>query len=81
MKRVNVHEAKAHLSQYLEEVERGETVIVCRRNVPVAELRALARRVVEPRPIGVGKGRFEVPDSFFEPLPDEIVDGLSGVGG
>lgn len=81
MKRVNIHEAKAHLSRYLDEVERGETVIVCRRNVPIAELRAVARRAAEPRPIGLGAGRFEVPESFFADLPDEIVDGFSGAGG
>ncbi len=31
----------------------------------------------EPR-IGVAKGEFVVPDSFFDPLPDEILDGFSG---
>ena len=44
MIRVNVAEAKAHLSRYLESVERGETVVLCRRNVPVAEIRALPKR-------------------------------------
>lgn len=38
MKMVNVHEAKAHLSKYLARVEAGETVIIARRNKPVARL-------------------------------------------
>ncbi len=27
-----------------------------------------------PRPIGIGKGDFEVPDDFNDPLPQEIED-------
>ena len=33
MIRINIAEAKARLSRYLENVERGETVVLCRRNV------------------------------------------------
>ena len=39
MYRVNIAEAKAKLSDLLERVERGESVLLCRRNLPVAELR------------------------------------------
>ena len=56
MIRVNVAEAKAHLSRYLESVERGETVVLCRRNVPIAEIRALPRRPPAPRPVGIDRG-------------------------
>ncbi|MGA2114116.1 MAG: type II toxin-antitoxin system prevent-host-death family antitoxin [Bryobacteraceae bacterium] len=35
---VNVHEAKTRLSQLLELVEEGETVVIARRGQPVAEL-------------------------------------------
>ena len=34
MTKVNVHEAKTHLSRYLDRVEAGETVILCRHNRP-----------------------------------------------
>ena len=81
MLRVNIHEAKTHLSRYLERVERGETVVICRRNVPVAELRALPAARSQPRPIGLGGGAFRVPKSFFEPLPDEVLDAFEGGGG
>ncbi len=27
----------------------------------------------EPRPIGLGKGLVEIPDSFFEPLPEDLL--------
>ena len=58
----------AHLSQYLESVERGEIVILCRRNVPIAEIRPIPKLPVPERPIGTDPG-LKVPDSFFEPLP------------
>lgn len=41
---VNVHEAKTHLSKLLEQVERGETVVIARAGKPVAELTALKPR-------------------------------------
>jgi prevent-host-death family protein len=38
MKRANVSELKARLSSYLAAVRRGETVVVCDRQTPVARL-------------------------------------------
>ena len=75
---VNVHEAKAKLSEYLEAAERGETVVICRRNRPIAELRPSPAARREPRPIGLDKGRLTVPDSFFEPLPDDAIEAFEG---
>lgn len=69
MIRLNIHEAKTHLSAYLARLEQGETILLCRRNVPIAEIRPLPKKRAAPRPIGLAKGLFEVPDSFFEPLP------------
>lgn len=77
MKRVNMHEAKTHLSRYLAELEPGETLILCNRNQPIAELRPLPAKSMTPR-LGVAKGEFEVPDSFFEPLPEEILKAFNG---
>ena len=77
MKKVNIFEAKAKLSEYVEAVQAGEQVIICNRNRPVAELRAITSARNEPRPLGLAKG-FEVPDAFFEPLPDDVVGGFYG---
>ncbi|HEY3353657.1 MAG TPA: type II toxin-antitoxin system Phd/YefM family antitoxin [Polyangia bacterium] len=78
MLKVNVGEAKAHLSRLLRRLERGETVLLCRRNEPIAELRPITRRPSRPRPIGLARGRFTVPPSFFEPLPDELTAAFEG---
>src|SRR5262245_703747 len=68
---VNIYEAKAKLSEYVEAAAGGERVLICNRNQPVAELRAIERKRTEPRPIGGGPHTFDVPLSFFEPLSDD----------
>ena len=82
MVRLNIHHAKTHLSEHLDRLERGEedVVVICRRNAPIAELRAIPRRSTTPRPICRKDPRFRVPDSFFEALPDEFVAAFAGGG-
>ena len=77
MIRINIAEAKAHFSRYIESVERGETVTVCRRNVPVAEIRPLPQPPRDPRPVGIDRGMV-VPASFFEALPDDLLAAFEG---
>jgi prevent-host-death family protein len=77
MKKVNIYEAKAHLSALVDRVAEGETVLICRRNVPAAELRPIAKPRRTRRPIGLVSG-FTVPPSFFEPLPEELVAAFEG---
>jgi antitoxin (DNA-binding transcriptional repressor) of toxin-antitoxin stability system len=74
MNKVNIHEAKAKLSEYVDAVLRGEQVVICRRNRPVAELRAVAVVRTKPRPIGGAQDRLTIPSTFFDPLPDDVVD-------
>lgn len=74
---INIHSAKTQLSKLIEAAERGEEVIIARAGTPVAKLVALQN----PKPVrkaGSMKGRFEVPDSFFEPLPEDILDAFEG---
>jgi antitoxin (DNA-binding transcriptional repressor) of toxin-antitoxin stability system len=76
---VNIHEAKARLSEFLDAVERGERVMICKRNRPVAELKAVpATTAAQPRPIGLAKGQVIIPPSFFDPLPDDLLDAFEG---
>ncbi len=78
MIKVNVHEAKIHLSRYLAAAARGERVVICNRNVPVAELAPVRSAPSRHRPIGLAKGTFKVPRSFFEPLPDDLLAAFAG---
>ncbi len=73
---VNVHDAKTHLSRLLAQVEAGEEVIIARRGRPVVRLvpyKALGKRQPD-----VLKGRIEVPDSFFDPLPKRELKAWEG---
>lgn len=72
MIKVNIAEAKARLSTYVDRIERGETVVLCRRNTPIAEIRPLPKLPAKDRPVGIDRG-MKVPASFFEPLPDEML--------
>jgi antitoxin (DNA-binding transcriptional repressor) of toxin-antitoxin stability system len=78
MIRLNIHEAKTHLSRYLPLLEQGETIILCKRNVPIAEIKPIEKRRTEPRKLGLARGEFEVTDEFFEPLPEELLAAFEG---
>ncbi len=78
MIKLNVHEAKTHLSRYLEKLARGETILLCKRNIPIAEIRPLPEHRKTKRPIGLAKGKVKVPPEFFEPLPSDLVDAFRG---
>jgi antitoxin (DNA-binding transcriptional repressor) of toxin-antitoxin stability system len=78
MIRLNIHEAKTHLSRYLNFLSKGEVILLCKRNKPFAEIRPIAPERKKPRPIGLAKGTFELTPAFFEPLPKEILDAFTG---
>ncbi len=71
--KLNMHKAKTHLSKYLAKVKAEERIVLCKRNHPIAEITALPQRLTHARPIGLAKGRFTVPRSFSEPLPDAFL--------
>jgi prevent-host-death family protein len=77
MKKVNLYQAKVHLSALVERVAAGETVLICRRNVPAAELRPVDKPRRTRRPVGLVPG-LRVPKSFFEPLPEDILAAFEG---
>ena len=78
---VNINEIKTHFSSFLAKVSNGETVIVCKRNVPIAEIKPIAKLPNKRRPIGLaGKEYpdFKISDAFFDPLPEDIVAAFNG---
>jgi antitoxin (DNA-binding transcriptional repressor) of toxin-antitoxin stability system len=81
MIKANIHAVKTHLSRYLARVAAGDTVVICNRNVPVAEIRPVAARRTTRRPVGLARGRFEVPPAFFEPLAEADLDRWEGRAG
>jgi prevent-host-death family protein len=72
--KVNVHEAKTHLSRLLERVEQGEEILIARAGKPVAKLVPI--EAPGKRPIGLYKGQIWMSDDFDEPLPWQIFPGF-----
>jgi prevent-host-death family protein len=73
MATVSICNARAEFSRLIERALAGEDIVITRRGKPAVRLVP----VEEPRPVrkpGALKGKMEVPDSFFEPLPDDIID-------
>ena len=75
---LDMHEAQSHLSRHVTALKQGDRIPLCRRNEPVAEIRLLPETNKQPRSIGLGKGLAEMSDSFFDPLPDDILDLFEG---
>ena len=75
MTKLNIHEAKTHLSRYLKKVEAGEEILLCKNGEPVAKIVPFTDRK-KKRQLGFAKGLGSVPDSFFEPLTDEDLPGM-----
>ena len=72
---VNIAEAKAKLSEYLEAAARGEQVIICNRNQPVAELRAIPAQRTQPRDLSpMFPDRKFMTDEFFQPMSAEELE-------
>ncbi len=67
MTKVDVSEAKTHLSRLLERVRRGEEIVIAKRGKPYARLVPL--EPPELRRPGLLSGH--VDDAFFDPLPEE----------
>jgi prevent-host-death family protein len=65
---VNVQDAKTRLSELLARVEKGEEITIARAGKPVARLVAIEE--LPPRELGFLK-LGDIPDSFFDPLPEE----------
>lgn len=71
MVKMNVQNAKTHLSRLLARVEAGEEVVIARDGRPIARLVPITQHPA--RTPGSARGEFEVPEEFFAPLPDEIL--------
>jgi len=71
MTRANLNEVKSRLAHYARLVKAGETIILCDRNKPFAEIRPLPDPDKPPprRQLGQMKGWFPVPDDFNDPDP------------
>ena len=59
MIQIDLLQIEADLAHYIEQVVRGETIVVTRDNEPIAELRPIKPSISKPRQIGLAEGTFE----------------------
>jgi len=69
---INIHEAKTHLSRFVERAAAGEEIIIAKAGKPVAKLVPL-QSTSSRRNLGIFKGQLNVPDDFDAPLSDEVI--------
>jgi antitoxin (DNA-binding transcriptional repressor) of toxin-antitoxin stability system len=64
---INLNEVKSRLSYYAKLVKSGETIIICDRNKPFAEIRPLPdpAKPAPKRQLGLMKGMCPVGPDFF----------------
>lgn len=75
MKTLQLHEAKARLSELIDTVSGGEEILISRYDKPVAKLVALAKP--EARELGFYPIKFQ--SDLLEPTDDEVTDVFCGV--
>jgi len=65
MRRVNIHEAKTHLSRLVDEAAKGESFIIAKAGKPVVKVTALDTPTgVQIRRLGFLAGQIAVPEDF-----------------
>jgi hypothetical protein len=57
---------------------KDETIILGKRNVPIAEIGPLKAPTRGQRPLGLAKGKIRIRECFFDPPPDELLDAFEG---
>ena len=71
MTTINIHQAKTHLSRLLARVAAGEEIVIAKAGKPVARLVPVADGLQPREP---GQLKITIPDSFFDPLPDDELE-------
>lgn len=68
MESANVAEFKKHLSTFLQKVEMGETIEICRRNVPIAHFVGVSKKAENRTVLGCGEGTVTYLGNLTDPF-------------
>ena len=77
MQTVQLHEAKARLSELVDRVQSGEEVVISRHGRPVARLLGFAPKRARRR-LGVQRGQIKFRKGWDDPLPEDILAAFEG---
>lgn len=72
--KVNIQDLKADFPKFLRHLSKGKSFLLCKRNIPVAEVRPVSRPILSPRVFGKHKGWIEAKTPFDAPLDPKIVE-------
>jgi prevent-host-death family protein len=64
MRKVNIHQAKTHLSRLVDEAAKGEPFVIAKAGKPMVKVVALDAPVAPIRRLGFLAGQFTIPDDF-----------------
>ena len=74
---VNIHEAKTHLSQLIEQAVKGEPFIIAKAGKAMVMVTALEPPKAAKR-LGMLEGEYNIPDDFDQMGQEEIIKLFEG---
>lgn len=78
MVQITPDEIRQNLSDFLERVQAGETVLIVQAGRTIAEVKPVTPAASTLRPVGLCAGEFTVPDDFDDPLPEDVLRASEG---
>ncbi len=75
---ISVEEIKHDLSNFLQRLEAGESLVIIKSGKPLAEIKPVVKKPSKRRPFGLCHGEFAVPDDFDASMPDDIIREFEG---
>ncbi len=66
----NIHEAKTHLSKLLEQVRKGDEVLIAKAGKTFAKLVPANAPLKKPRQLGTARGQIGIAPDFDAPDPE-----------
>ncbi len=70
----NIHDAKTNLSKYVAMAASGEKVIICKNNIPTAQLMSLEQeKPKKPVVFGRHRGMYDFDPAIFRAMTDEEI--------
>lgn len=74
---INIHEAKTHLSKIVNQVLKGDEIVIARDGKPLIRLIPYTEET-DVRRGGQFKGLIQISDDFDAPLPEDILKHFFG---
>jgi prevent-host-death family protein len=68
MIQTNIADFKSHLSEYLQKVQAGESLEICKRNIPLAKVLPFPAEEANGTVLGCGRKTLQVKTDLTEPV-------------